>query len=149
MFSKSEKNNGGRIETVIGSGTEMEGNLHVNEAMRIDGKIKGEVHANAVVIGELGVVLGDITANSVTIGGKVKGNVTATVTLELLPKGQILGDIHTSKLIISDGATFEGNCQMMKAEGQVLEVNPQLLSVDDHENGNPKQLKVIPSNGKR
>src|SRR5690242_15429135 len=103
MFSKSDKNSG-RIETVIGSGTEMEGNLHVSEAMRIDGKIKGEVHADAVVIGELGVILGDVTANVVTVGGKVKGNISAGVALELLPKGQIMGDIRTSKLIISDGA---------------------------------------------
>lgn len=138
MFLKSNKS-APKIETIIGSGTEMEGNLHTKESMRIDGKIKGELHAQAVVIGEFGVVLGDITAAMVTVAGKVKGNIFANESLELLPKGQVLGDIHTAKLMISDGATFEGNCQMIKGNGQVIELNPQ----EGHKN-----LKVVAINGK-
>jgi cytoskeletal protein CcmA (bactofilin family) len=84
--------------------------------------------------------LGDITAATVTIAGKVKGNIVANESLELLPKAQILGDLHTAKLMISDGATFEGNCQMLKGNGQVIELNPQ---GEGHKN-----LKVIAANGK-
>jgi len=135
-----------KIETVIGPGTELEGNIRTSESLRIDGKIKGEVQADAVVIGEFGVILGDITASQVTVGGKVKGNVQAAATLELLPKSQLLGDIKTNKLIIADGATFEGNCQMLKIDGQILELNPHMMQ--EGEGSGQKTLRVI-SNGKR
>src|SRR5437660_11373477 len=115
MFQLSSKTNS-KIETIVGSGTEIEGNIRTNESIRIDGKIKGSVSAESVVVGEMGVILGDISANKVTISGKVKGNVSSATSMELLPSGQILGDIRTNKLIISDGATFEGNCQMMKSD---------------------------------
>jgi cytoskeletal protein CcmA (bactofilin family) len=129
-----------KIETIVGPGTEMEGNLRTTESLRIDGKIKGEIHAENVMIGENGVVLGDISGTRVTIAGKVKGNVAASQVLELLPSGHVLGDIRSNKLVISDGATFEGNCQMMRSEGQVLE----LPTMDHHEES---RLKV--ANGKR
>jgi cytoskeletal protein CcmA (bactofilin family) len=147
MFMKSEKN-APKIETVVGTATEMEGNIRTTEFIRVDGKIKGEISAQGVVIGENGVVLGDITADCVTIAGKVKGNISANASLELLPKGQILGDIRSAKLIISDGATFEGNCQMIKADGHILEVSPQVLSVD-MDSQQHKQLKAIAGNTKR
>lgn len=146
MFSKSNEAKT-KIETVVGANTDLEGNIRTTESLRIDGRIKGEISADCVVVGDAGVILGDVTANKVTVGGKVKGNISATVSLELLPKGQILGDIRTSKLIISDGATFEGNCQMIKGEGQVLELNPHIIDEDGE--SNHKNLKVVSANGKR
>lgn len=142
MFLKSKKNTP-KIETIIGPGTEMEGNLGTHESIRIDGKIKGELHAHTVVIGEFGVVLGDITAACITVAGKVKGNVSGSESLELLPKGQILGDIRTAKLMISDGASFEGNCQMIKMDGQVIEVDPQNFPAElENQNGHHKNFKM-------
>ena len=125
------------MEAIIGPQTEVEGSIRTNESIRVDGKIKGGIHAESILIGEKGVVLGDISANKITIGGKVKGNVAAASLLELLPSGQILGDIKTSKLVISDGACFEGNCQMIRPEGQVIQLNP-----DNHSHGNEK-MKVV------
>jgi cytoskeletal protein CcmA (bactofilin family) len=144
MFLKSNKP-AAKIETIVGPGTEMEGNIQSSESIRIDGKIKGGVQAQSVVVGEYGVVLGDITARNVTIAGKVKGNISANESLELLPKGQIIGDLRTTKLVISDGANFEGNCQMLKSNGQVIEVNPQSLPAE-LENGHNRNLKVANSN---
>lgn len=130
-----------KFETVIGPGTEIEGNVRTTESLRIDGKIKGEIHAESVVIGEHGVVLGDINGTRITIAGKVKGNVASSQILELLPTGHVLGDIRSHKLVISDGATFEGNCQMMKSDGAVLEV-PGIENMAEE-----SKLKVV--NGKR
>jgi len=137
MFSL--KGSGSKIEAVIGPQTEIEGSVRTNEGIRVDGKIKGGVNAEAVFIGIAGAVFGDITANKVVVGGKVKGNVAASDTLELLSTGQIMGDIKTSKLIIADGAAFEGNCQMLRPEGQVIELNSDAgNSVNDK-----KHLKVV------
>lgn len=147
MFSK-DSDSKTKIETIVGANTDMEGNIRTTESLRIDGRIKGEVTADYVVIGDGGVILGDLTANKVTVGGKVKGNIVANTCLELLAKSQVLGDIKTSKLIISDGAVFEGNCQMVKSEGQVLELNPQIMN-DEEGESHHKNFKVVSANGKR
>jgi len=146
LFGNSDTHS--KIETIVGTGTELEGNVHTSESLRIDGKVRGEISAESVYVGENGVVLGDISANNVTIAGKVKGNVAAASTLELLVSGQVLGDLRTNKLIIADGATFEGNCQMVKTDGQIIEMNPEQIS-NDSNNPNGKQLKVITGGSKR
>ncbi len=145
MFSSHK--NVTKIEAIIGHTTEIEGSIRANEAIRIDGKVKGGVTAESVMIGDNGVVMGDISANKVTVGGKVKGNISAASLLELLPKSQILGDIRTSKLIVADGACFEGNCQMIKADGQVIEMNPETFS--NEADNNQKHLKVVGGNTKK
>jgi len=145
MFLKSNKNTP-KIETVIGSETELEGNVHTKQSLRVDGKVKGEVKAISVIIGEFGIVTGDVTATNVTVAGKVKGNITARESIELLPKAQILGDIRTTKLVISDGACFEGNCQMIKADGQVIELNPQNAEGKNHNNNGHQQHQKAVAN---
>jgi cytoskeletal protein CcmA (bactofilin family) len=137
MFSKSANP---KLETILGPGTEIDGNIKTSESIRVDCKIKGEINAESIVIGENGVVMGDIVANHVTIAGKVKGNVTANTALELLPSGHIIGDIRSNKLIISDGATFEGNCQMLRSDGQVVEIPTKAMSKVDG-------LKVVGAKG--
>lgn len=137
------KKPGPKLEAFIGPETEIEGSVRTTESIRIDGKIKGSITAESVVLGENAYILGDITASKVTVGGKIKGNVSAASHLELLPKGAIFGDIRTSRLVIADGACFEGNCQMLKNDGQIIEMNP------DGSLNEQKHLKVVAGNGKR
>jgi len=140
FFNKDKKRS--KIETIIGAGTELEGNIHTNESVRIDGKVRGEIRADCVIIGEQGSILGNVSANEVSVGGRVKGDISSSTLLDLHPSGQILGDIRTSKLIVADGATFEGNCQMVKTDGQVIEMNEDNASAqNNHQNG--KNLKVL------
>jgi cytoskeletal protein CcmA (bactofilin family) len=95
-----------KIETIIGLETEINGNLTTSQTVRIDGRVKGEVRAEAVVVGSAAVVMGDIFADHVTLAGKVKGNITAKDQFELLFFGQLIGDIETGKFIIAEGALF-------------------------------------------
>ena len=139
-----------KIEAIIGHTTEVEGSIRANEAIRIDGKIKGSINAESAIVGESGVILGDITANKVTVGGKVKGNISAANMLEILPTGQVLGDIRTSKLVIADGALFEGNCQMLKSDGQVIEINPETFGAENGDGQtSQKHLRVVGVNSKK
>lgn len=126
MFSRSNKKEI-KIETVVGLGTTVEGNFKTAEGLRVDGKIRGSIQADTIIVGAQGVVSGDVVGTTVTISGKVEGNVSASTTVELLASGVILGDIHTNKLVISDGARFEGNCKMAKSNGQIIELNPEAL----------------------
>ncbi len=131
-----------KIEAFVGQETEIEGSIRTTETIRIDGKIKGGLNADSVIIGEHGQILGDVSANKVVVGGKVKGNISAAVVLELMPKAVLMGDIRTAKLIIADGASFEGNCQMLKADGQVIELAPEGNEQESHH----KHLKVVSGN---
>jgi len=67
------------------------------------------------------MVKGNITAQSVIVGGQVTGNITTSHSIELLSNGRIYGDIKTSQLVISEGAIFEGNCTMQKEKTEIIE----------------------------
>ncbi|OVE78405.1 hypothetical protein BVX98_00145 [bacterium F11] len=148
MFFQSDKSQP-KIETIIGAGTELAGNIRTNESVRVDGKVIGEVSAESVVVGEKGVIQGNITTNNVVVGGRVKGNISSGSNLEILSHGHVFGDIQTVKLIIADGATFEGNCHMVKTEPQIIEMTPDIVSSEGNDTQhNGKNLKVI-SNTKK
>jgi len=82
-----------------------------------------------VIVGSKGYVQGDITANSVIIGGKVNGNVTTTESIQLQPGAQLLGDIHTSMLSIGEGAIFEGHCVMTSEKTKVIELDKDISAI--------------------
>ena len=125
MFGKNSqgKDTGSAaMETVIGAETVLQGTISSKGSLRIDGKVEGGItDANSVVIGESGEVNGDINARSVVVGGKVVGNIAST-SIEILSDSQITGDIKTATLAIAEGASFEGNCTMIR-EKQVIEMD--------------------------
>ncbi|MBI5022115.1 MAG: polymer-forming cytoskeletal protein [Ignavibacteriales bacterium] len=102
---------------LIAAGTMIEGKLRTPGSIRIDGKIVGEVNATQnIAIGSTGDVDGNITAKSITIGGKIKGIVVAQEKLVFESKAIIKGDIRAAKLVIDEGATFDGKCTMSEAK---------------------------------
>jgi cytoskeletal protein CcmA (bactofilin family) len=120
MLNKNRELDGAKMETVIGPDTSFEGDIHSKGLVRVDGKVDGHVHGDGVIIGPAAVVTGDVEAKSVSIGGTVTGNVTAT-TLELLPKSRLTGDVRTGQLAVAEGAYFEGRCAMGEG-GKVMEM---------------------------
>jgi len=98
---------------LIGHGTTVEGRVRSQGSVRVDGRVIGEVNAyQSVSIGASGEVEGNISAKSITVGGKVRGNLSAQEKLVFLEKATILGDIRAAKLVIDEGATFDGKCSM-------------------------------------
>ena len=98
---------------IIGSGSTVEGTLRGGGNVHIAGTIKGNVIVEGrTVVMPGGVVDGQLTSTSAEIGGHVKGEVTCRERLVLKPTAVIDGDIKTAKLVIEDGATFNGSCQM-------------------------------------
>ncbi len=103
----------GRVDTIIGEETSLRGSYNSKNSIRVDGEIYGNVTSeDGVIIGEKGMVRGNLIGKSVLIGGKVKGNITAYQRLELQSTAQIEGDISTPIFVVEEGAMFEGNCQM-------------------------------------
>ncbi|MEP6616315.1 MAG: polymer-forming cytoskeletal protein [Ginsengibacter sp.] len=117
MFTKNKKQQSlaidqQEISTIIGEGYVITGELHGSSVIRIEGKIIGNVHVDAgVVLGEKGVIEGNINSQSVIIFGTVNGNVKAT-QLEIKKSGFVSGDISTDTLEIELGAKYNGKLSM-------------------------------------
>lgn len=108
----AEKQTGGEL-SFVGSSTTIEGKVRTEGSIRIDGKVIGEVTVKAnAAVGEQGVVEGTLTARNVSLAGKVHGSVTALEKLVLEDKSVMQGDIRASRLVVDEGAMFDGQCSM-------------------------------------
>jgi cytoskeletal protein CcmA (bactofilin family) len=97
----------------ITNGTEIIGDINSNGDIRLDGALKGNLNAKGkVVIGQTGVVEGEIYCKNSDIFGKVTGKVTVTELLALKATSILKGDIITNKLSIEPGCKFSGTCSM-------------------------------------
>ncbi|MFW6238073.1 MAG: bactofilin family protein [Halanaerobiales bacterium] len=118
MFGENKKEDTvkkGKVETIMGNGTKIDGDIRTNGSLRVEGEVQGNVKAEGdLFVGESGKVKSEIEAREVVIAGVVEGNVVAHKKLEILPKGKLLGDIKTDKLKIEEGATFIGSSQTLK-----------------------------------
>jgi len=101
------------LNTILGKGSIFKGDLIAQHSMRVDGTVKGTIEANGfLVVGKEGVVEGEIKVGNVIVGGTVKGNIDAKGKVLLEANSSLQGDMRTSKLVIEEGATFEGKCFM-------------------------------------
>lgn len=106
------KSNPNHITTLIGDGCEFEGNMSSSSSTRIDGKLKGRITGeNSIVVGETGLVLGEIKASETVVYGKVEGTIE-TNSLEIKRSGIVLGDIFIESLIVEGGGIYNGRCTM-------------------------------------
>ncbi len=102
------------IKAFLGKGSEFDGKLTFHETVRIDGNFKGQIISKGtVIIGDDAVVKAEIEVGSAVISGNVEGNINVGERLELHPPARVTGSIKTPKLIIIEGALFEGHCQML------------------------------------
>lgn len=117
MFTKKQQG----IETIIGPDTIFKGEINSKGTVRIDGNFEGIINADWIIIGEGGKVKGEINSRGIVIGGRVEGNIKSTEAIEIKHKAQVIGEICTQKLSISEGAIFDGRSCMQEARGQKSE----------------------------
>jgi len=106
-----------KISGFIDRESEIVGDIKFKENFRIDGIFKGKIlSGNGLIIGESGEVEAEIDVVKISINGRVKGSIKAKERIEIFAKGRVIGSVSAPKLIIEDGAFFQGSCQMeMKA----------------------------------
>jgi len=105
--------NSANTQTVISKDAVFEGKISSKDSVHIDGKLLGDVRSDATIeLGETGSVEGNVTANHVITAGHIRGSVTAKDKVELKGKSRLEGDLVTTRLVIEDGAQFEGMCKM-------------------------------------
>ncbi len=102
-----------KFDTLIGRHAEIHGCLRLQESVRIDGKVVGNIEAPkdsaiSVVIGPMGEVLGDVMASRIIVAGKVAGNIHAYERVELMSSALVQGDIKYASIAVEHGAKLLG-----------------------------------------
>lgn len=120
-----------RDTTIIGESSNFNGTLNSSGIIRVDGKFEGQLNADGnVIIGESGVIKGNINSSKVTIAGKVEGNINCSGLLELTSSGKLFGDIEVKNINIEDGAIFQGKCMMVQTTGAPQEDEEDERSIE-------------------
>lgn len=100
-------------DTVIGNEAYFQGTLTAKGSLRIDGRVDGSiVDAKIVTVGKSGKVKGDISCEICYVCGEVKGNITALDHIEALSGCRVDGDLRSARIMIEEGAMFNGACSM-------------------------------------
>jgi cytoskeletal protein CcmA (bactofilin family) len=112
MFSKHSKPQN-RIDSLIGAGTRVNGDIHFAGGLRVDGEVTGSViadpaKASTLVLSEQARVHGEISVTHLVVNGMVTGPVQASEYLELQSKAKVTGDVRYKTLEIQLGAIVEG-----------------------------------------
>lgn len=98
---------------IIRKGTEIKGDVTCSGDIRIDGVLNGTLNSQGkVVVGQSGVIEGEVTCKNADISGNIKANIVVKELLQLKATANITGDINTNKLSIEPGANFTGTCNM-------------------------------------
>jgi cytoskeletal protein CcmA (bactofilin family) len=113
MFGNKHSTPQNRIDSLIGAGTKVNGDVHFSGGLRVDGEIDGNVTANlgkpsTLVLSEHARVDGAINVTHLVVNGVVTGPVYAADYLELQSKAKLIGDVHYKTLEIQLGAIIEG-----------------------------------------
>ncbi len=106
-------------KNVLNSDVEIKGSLKFAGELTFDGKLDGDITSDGTLnVGDNAVVKGNLNVNSVVLRGKINGNVIGRERIEIKAKTELFGDIQAAKLVIEEGVTFVGKC----------EVNPNKVS---------------------
>lgn len=98
---------------VIAKETKITGDIEAQGNIRVEGIVQGCVTSQSkVVIGESAIIYGNLSAAEAEISGQVEGDVNCGELLHLKKSAIILGDITTKKLVVENGAVFNGKCKM-------------------------------------
>jgi cytoskeletal protein CcmA (bactofilin family) len=111
MFTSKQAKPNGRIDTLIGAGSRIEGNIMFSGGLRIDGVVAGNIaseDSGTLVLSEDATVEGEIRVAHAVINGKVTGPVHTSESLELQSKAKVAGDVYYATLEVHLGAIVQG-----------------------------------------
>jgi cytoskeletal protein CcmA (bactofilin family) len=128
MFGKKHQNSA--IDSLIGAGSKIEGNITFTGGLRIDGHVVGNVRGSGdkectLVLSEQAKVEGEINVGHMWINGTVIGPIHAAEYIELLPKARVSGDVNYKTIEMHVGAIVQGRLvhEAVKQE-KVVELKP-------------------------
>lgn len=161
MFKSDKKNTTSQAaSTILAEGVIIESAIFKGiGTVRIDGKYTGEMQIDGnVIIGEKGIIHGNIKSSGIFVAGSVEGNITTDTEIHFTPSAKVTGNLSSQSIVIDEGASFNGNVSMTNKASAQSESPKQkddfksgsfILPKDDMEsknkenNGKPKELKEL------
>lgn len=127
MFGKKPEKPSKRIDSLIGAGTRVNGDIHFRGGLRIDGEVIGNVRADdhepsTLVLSEHALIEGAVTVTHAMINGTVQGPIVSTEFLELQPQARIAGDVVYNRLEVHLGAIVKGQLEHQEAAPRAVEL---------------------------
>lgn len=128
MFGKkNDSKPQGRIDSLIGAGTRVEGSIRFSGGLRIDGEVSGSVEAiegasSTLVLSEHARVEGGISVAHLVSNGTVVGSVNVSESLEMQSKARIVGDVDYALIEMHQGAVIEGHLVHRSAKSVELKL---------------------------
>jgi cytoskeletal protein CcmA (bactofilin family) len=119
---------------ILSSDVEIKGSIKFQKELLIDGKVEGEINSDGVLtIGENADIRGEIKTKSITVFGKVQGNITVAERCELKAKCTLQGDLKAARLVIEEGATFIGKSEVTSGTSPAKSVTgrPEIVRHDE------------------
>lgn len=121
MFGKNSKPHN-RIDSLIGSGTTIEGDVRFSGGLRIDGEVRGNVHAvegqpSTLVVSEHARIDGEVSVSHLVVNGTINGPVRSSEFLELQSRARVTGDVEYNAIEMHLGAIVEG--RLVHRSGEV------------------------------
>lgn len=107
----------GRLSGFVGHGTTLTGETNFQMMLRVDGHLTGTVSSDGgtLLVGTNGQVDASISVAVATVNGTINGDIVATEKIHLGRTARVIGNVATPRLVIEEGAVFEGGCNMLKA----------------------------------
>ncbi len=107
----------GKLSGFVGHGTSLTGDTSFQMMLRVDGQLTGTVSSEGgtLIVGNNGQLDANVSVGVAQVNGTINGDVVATEKIQLGRTARVVGNITTPKLVIEDGAVFEGGCTMLKA----------------------------------
>lgn len=117
MDSKEHESEERRLAAWVGKSLLIKGDIVSDADLVIHGQVEGtiEVGDHTLTIGPGASVVADLVANTLTISGTVKGNVTGHTSVDVRATGSVEGDIKAPRLKMEEGAILRGH---VDAEGR-------------------------------
>lgn len=128
MFSKKSNKPMGRIDSLIGAGTKVMGDVTFEGGLRVDGEIKGNVISasgdqhSSLVVSEHARIEGEINVSHLVINGTVIGPVFSSELLELQSHARVTGDVQYNTIEIHLGAVVQGRLVHQGATAKTIEL---------------------------
>ena len=114
---QSPPNNQTELNALLGKGSSFEGKLTFEGTVRIDGRFKGQILANDIlIIGDEGIVEGEITVGELVCSGTIRGTIRTARSAEFLAPAKIEAELFTAQLRVERGVIFDGNIHMKNRE---------------------------------
>jgi|SRR5574344_1125833 cytoskeletal protein CcmA (bactofilin family) len=105
------------INSLLGNGSAIVGNIKVNGFIRIDGDIDGNLETEGnIIISENARIRGNVNAKSAVIAGIIVGNIYVSDNVKLLPSSVVIGDVLSKRIQIEDKVIIHGHCISIKDE---------------------------------